>query len=78
MTDDVTLNDNQKACLRTVRAMMMVNNAPEPSPDSVLTRALFLAAEQAHQHLNGELGTEERAEKVLKEARAYPFNQSTD
>ena len=64
----------QAACLRAVRAMMMAINpdAPEPTLDQVLDRALAIAAESAHGKLFHEYG-EARADDILREARAYPF-----
>ena len=61
------------ACLRAVKAMMMANDAPEPTSDQVLDRALGIAAENAHGKLVHEYGSEARADDILREARAYPF-----
>ena len=63
----------QAACLRAVKAMMMVHEAPEPTSDQVLDRALAIAAESAREKLTHEYGSEERVDDILREARAYPF-----
>ena len=76
MAREVTLNDQQQKCLLAVKEMMSLHDAPEPSDDAVLDRALMIAAETDHGKLAHELGSDESADEKLKEAGAWPFGKA--
>ena len=73
---DERMTEKQEACLRTVMVMMTANGEPDPTNEAALDRALAMAAEAARDHLVHELGTEERADRRLKEFKAYPFDNA--